>query len=195
MNWKQILYLVLFFTLPLFVSGQSDEDLTKADKKLAKGGIAADSVLLKKHSPKKAALYSLIPGGGQFYNRKYWKIPVVFAAFFVTGSYIVKNNQKFKAYKAEAINRYNFGTIVNFPDETDEDVLAYKDKYESQRNIGILVIVGLYILQIVDASVDAHFFTFDVSPDVTLRAEPYIRLPEFNTTTPINTGLTLSLNF
>ena len=77
----------------------------------------------------------------------------------------------------------------------DEDVLEKKNFYEKQRNLNILIFLGIYLLQIVDATVDAQFFNFDVSSDVSLRAEPYIRQSEFNLTAPINTGLTLSLNF
>jgi hypothetical protein len=189
LNWKQFSYLLLFFAFQNFALAQS-EDHTEKD------GFVIDSIYYKTHSSGKAGLYSaLLPGAGQFYNRKYWKIPIIVTAFFLTGGYIAKNNKKFKDYKNEAINRYNHQTINNFPNLTDNEVLQLKEKYEKQRNIGILVIVGLYILQIADATVDAQFFTFDVSPDVTLHAEPYIRQSEFDFTAPINTGLTLSLNF
>jgi hypothetical protein len=69
------------------------------------------------------------------------------------------------------------------------------DYYEKRRNINILILLGVYVLQIVDATVDAHFFSFDVSEDLSFRAEPFIHQSAFNSTAPINTGLTLSLKF
>lgn len=188
MNWHRLAYILFLVILPGVLFSQNTKHVTKK-------GFPSDSIIMKEHSSKKAALYSLFPGGGQFYNRRYWKIPIIYAGLFITGSFIAENNQKYKDYKNEAINRYNYDTIDNFPDLSDEQVLEKKNFYEHQRNLNILIFLGIYLLQIVDATVDAQFFNFDVSPDVSLRAEPFIRQSEFNTTAPINTGITLSLKF
>ena len=179
------LVLILVF-ITSFLSAQSDSIRVE-------GGSVAVKEDFQYHSPGKAALYSLFPGGGQFYNKSYWKIPIIYGALFVTGSFVKQNNDLFKAYEAEAINRFNNKKTVNFPEMSDEEVLFYMDEYEHQRNLSILILVGVYLLNIVDASVDAYFFEFDVSADVSLRAEPYIRPSEFNTTAPITAGLTLRL--
>ena len=167
----------------------------QADSLLIEGASIALNDDFKEHSPGKAALYSLFPGGGQFYNKRYWKIPVIYAGLFVTGGFVKKNHDLFKEFEAEAINRFNNNVTVDFPEMSDEEVLFYMDEYEHQRNISILILLGVYLLNVVDASVDAYFFEFDVSPDVSLRAEPYIRPSGFYTTAPINAGLTLRLKF
>lgn len=186
MSLKRIAYVLFFAFVSTYVSAQSDSLLIE-------GGSVALNEDFNEHNPSKAALYSLFPGGGQFYNKRYWKIPVIYAGLFVTGGFIKKNHDLFKEYEAEAINRYNNNMTVNFPEMSDEEVLFYMGEYEHQRNLSILIFLGVYLLNIVDASVDAYFFEFDVSPDVSLRLEPYIRPPDFYTTAPINAGLTLRL--
>lgn len=188
MSWTRIAYISLLLIFPLALSAQDTKHVTKK-------GFPSDSIIMKEHSVKKATLYSLFPGAGQFYNRRYWKIPIVYTGLFITGGFIVETNEKYNDYKNEAINRYNYDVVKNYPDLEDEEVLEKKNFYEKQRNLNILIFLGIYLLQIVDATVDAQFFNFDVSSDVSLRAEPYIRQSEFNLTAPINTGLTLSLNF
>lgn len=179
---------IIILSFPALLSAQTKEERIK-------GGYANDTIALKKHSPKKAALYSLFPGGGQFYNRKYWKIPIVYAGLFVVGGFVADNNQLYNDYKAEAINRYNYGIVAAYPDLSDEQVLENMETYERKRNLNILILVGVYLLQIVDATVDAQFFGFDVSDKVSFHAEPFINQSEFYSTAPINTGLTLSLKF
>jgi hypothetical protein len=181
---------IAFLLILFFISSQlnAQQDTLKIE-----GGKKAFSSDFNDHSPGKAALFSLLPGGGQFYNKSYWKIPVIYAALFVTGDFVKKNHNLFKAYEAEAIQRFNNKDTVNFRDQSNDEILFYKDQYEYQRNLTILIMVGVYLLNIVDASVDAYFFEFDISKDVSLRAEPYIRPPDFNMTTPINVGLTLRL--
>lgn len=198
----RLAYILILVFISINLSAQSDSLLIEGGNVITvdtenvievEGGAIATKEDFSYHSPGKAALFSLFPGGGQFYNKRYWKIPAIYAALFVTGSFIKQNHDNFKLYEAEAINRYNNGDTLNFPDMSNEEILFNMDQYEYQRNLTILILVGVYILNIVDASVDAYFFEFDISPDVSLRAEPYIRPPDFNTTTPINVGLTLRL--
>lgn len=186
MNWKTFAYFIFLVCFPYSIFGQSDSLYVE-------GGESIQKVDLMAHSPKKAALYSLFPGGGQIYNKKYWKIPIIYAGLGVSAYFMVWNHNEFKSYKEEAINRYNYGITENYPELSDEQVLEAKEYYENNRNISFLVLLLVYFLNIVDATVDAHFFEYDVSPDVSFRAEPYIRPSEFHTTTPINAGITLSL--
>jgi TM2 domain-containing membrane protein YozV len=172
----------------------SAQNPSKRDR--IRGGIKADTLELKTHSPKKSAIYSAIfPGAGQFYNKRYWKMPIIYAGLFITGGFIADNNKLYNDYKAEAINRYNYDIVDAYPNLSDQEVLNNMDYYEKRRNINILILLGVYVLQIVDATVDAHFFSFDVNEDLSFRAEPFIHQSAFNSTAPINTGLTLSLKF
>ena len=141
-------------------------------------------------SPKKAALMSAaLPGLGQIYNKKYWKVPIIYAGLLTSAYYINDNNNRYKQYKEAYIIR-----IDNNPNTTDNyvgeyssgDLLILKDFYRRNREISILCFVGTYILNIVDASVDAHLFDYDISDDISLHITP-------TSTTDFN-GLTLSLN-
>lgn len=184
--WTRLAFMTVLIFLSTFLFGQTDSLIVK-------GGSGPDPNVLKYHSPGKAALFSLFPGGGQFYNKKYWKIPVLYVGLFVTGGFIAKNSKEFKSYKEEAINRYNYGITVNYPELSDQQVLDYKDLYEYKRNLNALIFLGVYLLNIVDATVDAYFFEFEISPDVTFRAEPFFYQSADFSTSPINAGLTLSL--
>ena len=139
----------------------------------------------KDKSPKKAAIYSaFIPGAGQVYTKKYWKVPIVYAGLVASAYFINDNNNQYKEYKDAALLSY----------ETGEDQLGYtyseliilKDHYKRNREISYFSFVAVYILNIIDASVNAHLFHFDVSDDISLNIRPY--------STFSNTGVSFSLN-
>tara|TARA_A100001037_G_scaffold301568_1_gene331377 strand:- start:704 stop:1219 length:516 start_codon:yes stop_codon:yes gene_type:complete len=140
-------------------------------------------------SPKKAALLSLIPGAGQVYNKKYWKVPIIYAGLITSAYYINDNNHQYKAYKKAYLIR-----IDNDPNTTDEyvgqyssnDLIVLKDFYRRNREISILCFVGVYILNIVDASVDAHLFDYDISENISLNVSP-LSIKDFS-------GISLTLN-
>ncbi|MDG1719110.1 MAG: DUF5683 domain-containing protein [Flavobacteriales bacterium] len=139
----------------------------------------------KDKSPKKAAIYSaVIPGSGQIYTKKYWKVPIIYGGLVTSAYFINDNNNQYKEYREAALLSY----------ETGEDQLGYtyselitlKDHYKRNREISYFSFVGVYILNIIDASVNAHLFHFDVSDDISLNIRPY--------STFSNTGVSFSLN-
>ncbi len=139
----------------------------------------------KDKSPKKAAIYSaVIPGAGQIYTKKYWKVPIIYGGLVTSAYFINDNNNQYKEYREAALLSY----------ETGEDQLGYtyselitlKDHYKRNREISYFSFVGVYILNIIDASVNAHLFNFDVSDDISLNIRPY--------STFSNTGVSFSLN-
>jgi hypothetical protein len=142
------------------------------------------------HSPRKATIYSaVLPGLGQAYNKKYWKIPVIYAGFAAFGYFIYWNNDNYQIMKQaysdftdgdpetnsyldlDGAQYYDLGTE---PDDTNfkQAVLKQQDYYRRNRDLLVISIVGFYGLQIIDASVDAHFFDFDISEDLTLNWQP-----------------------
>ena len=140
----------------------------------------------KDKSPKKAAIYSaVIPGSGQIYTKKYWKVPIIYGGLVTSAYFINDNNNQYNEYRDAALLSY----------ETGEDQLGYtyseliilKDHYKRNREISYFSFVGVYILNIIDASVNAHLFHFDVSDDISLNIRPY--------STFSNTGVSFSLNF
>ena len=147
----------------------------------------ADSLSLM-HSPRKASIYSaILPGAGQAYNKKYWKIPVVYAGFGVLGYFVKTNNDEYKIYK----DAYKFrldgdeSTVDQFVGiYADQDLVTLKNFYRRNRDLSIIGMSVLYILNIIDASVDAHLFYFNVSDDLSLQVEPSIQ-HGFNTTPTI----------
>ena len=180
--------IIIFFLLSYLGSASQDDEMIIASDTIQPNYIPGGY-----HSPGKAALYSLIPGGGQIYNGRYWKIPIIYGGLILAGGWVVTNQNLYLEYKEEAINRFNNDTTINFPELSNTQVLNNKDFYERKRNLNIFLFVGIYVLNIVDATVDAYFFEFDISPDLSLRAEPFIRPPDnYSTALPI-AGLTITL--
>ena len=154
------------------------------------------------HSPKKATLLALIPGAGQAYNHKYWKMPIVYAGFGVTTYFAITNGQDYRLYR-DAYD-YKMGIKTNVSqhaiDEsakyTEDNLITLRDYYRSNMELSWIVTAAWYILQIIDANVDAHFFYYDVGDDLTLHVEPQFNtVNEFNLGYGNNIGLTLKLNF
>ena len=125
-------------------------------------------------SPRKAALLSLaVPGLGQIYNKKYWKVPILYAGFAVTGWYLRDNIQNIQFYKDAFIAATDGNPeTVNPTDFTPQQLERLMDQYYEWRDLSYIILGLIYILNIVDASVDAHLFYFDVSEDISMRIRP-----------------------
>ena len=122
------------------------------------------------------------------YPEKYWKIPIIYAGLLTSAYYINDNNVQYKLYKNAYLKR-----LDNNPDNDDfvgeyssGDLLILKDFYRRNREVSILCFVGTYIINLLDASVDAHLFDYDISEDISLHMTP-------TSTTNFN-GLSLTLN-
>ncbi len=136
------------------------------------------------HSPKKAAIRSaILPGLGQIYNKKYWKLPIIYGAlgtcagvfFFNLGSY---QDTKF-AYRVKYNMRVNRTDSALFPrikrtlqPLSEESLRFYRNQYRRDIDYSALIFLLLWGLNVVDASVDAHLKSFDVSPDLSLQFKP-----------------------
>ena len=128
------------------------------------------------HSAKRASIYSaLIPGYGQLYNKKYWKIPIVYASIG-TAFYIARWNQnKYLTYKEAFKFRTDQDptTIDEFEDMYSEaNLITIKNYHRKNRDLAYIICSGFYLLNIIDASVDAHLFNFSINDDVTLNIVP-----------------------
>ncbi|MEA3478109.1 MAG: DUF5683 domain-containing protein [Bacteroidota bacterium] len=139
----------------------------------------ADTVMVKKHSPRKASIMSaVLPGLGQAYNKKYWKIPIIYAGLGAFAYFIASNNSEYQKYK----DAYNY-VISGDTTWTDNDyakkytadqLQQSKDYYKRNKELSMILGCLWYILQIVDASVDAHFFEYDVTDDLSIRIDPML---------------------
>ena len=122
-------------------------------------------------SPKKAALFSLIPGGGQIYTKKYWKVPIIYSALATSGFFIHDNNKNYKYYRDTYLNRLDgIGDDINY---TNSELITLKDYYKRNREISIMLFSLAYILNIVDASVNAHLFQYEIDENISLKIDPF----------------------
>ena len=139
--------------------------------------------ILKYHSPKKAAIRSaILPGLGQIYNKKYWKLPIVYGALGISGSVFVYNLKWYRrtrfAYKAKDEAMHNPPDSTNYwkihPTLINLDMNAirsYRDEFRRNVDYSALFFIVLWGLNVVDATVDAHLKSFDVSPDLSFRVK------------------------
>lgn len=151
-----------------------------------------------KPDPKKAVLMALVPGLGQIYNRKFWKLPIVYGGLMGCMYAVTWNNRNYQdystAYKdimmdAEEPNRpveefhtswQDFLGVGYDPKEWvtntnfQTQLKNRKDYYRRYRDLSIIITVGVYALSIIDAYVDAQLFDFDISPDLSMHWEPSV---------------------
>ena len=137
--------------------------------------------ILKNHSPKKAAIRSaILPGLGQIYNKKYWKVPIIYGALGISGAVLAYNLTNYRALKVAYRAKYN--ATLNPPDSSEWSKIrpdlvpidmnalrSYRDEFRRNIDYSILAIMLLWGLNIVDATVDAHLKAFDVNPDLSLQ--------------------------
>lgn len=148
----------------------------------------------KRFDPRKALLYSAVfPGAGQAYNKKYWKMPLVYGGF-VGGVYIVNYYQtKYIQYKNELFTLLNEPTLKKSAEGHTEDQLRSAISTNRRQRDYFTALTALwYILQMVDAHVDAHLKEFDLNPQLQVRLEPSI---QNNPLSGKSTGLSLTLRF
>lgn len=184
---------------------QTEEKKTKTEQKTVEKEKKADNSALKVEnatvveekeainplSPSKAAFYSaILPGLGQAYNKKYWKIPIVYAAMGTGIYFYINNNKQYNRYRTAYKERLA-GIKDEFSDVVpDANALIDAQKfYQRNRDLSLLLTVVAYVLNIVDANVDAHLLQFNVNDDLSLR--PHINQNEIN----FNRNLGLTLNF
>ena len=160
--------------------------------------LIADAQTMKQEnyqSAKKASIYSaIIPGYGQYYNKKYWKIPIIYASIG-TAFYIGKWNQnKYLIYREAFHFRTDKDetTIDKFENIYSEaNLVTIKNYHRKNRDLAYIICAGFYLLNIIDASVDSHLFNFSVNKDITIDIETSMMYSSLN----FNPALSLTLNF
>jgi TM2 domain-containing membrane protein YozV len=161
-------------------------------------GAPGDTITVKRHSPGKAALFSaVVPGLGQIYNHKYWKIPIVYVGYGVMTYFIITNTNNYITYQCAYIEKVNGNTQGNYANlvnrYTEDQLLSAREYYRRNLEISILITAVWYSLTILDAAVDAHLKTFDISKDLSMRIAP-AAIPLPDTPRP-GAGLRLTLKF
>ena len=192
---KSRFFILLLFLL-VFASGlfAQEEDSLLVDPQLVVEERAYEEY--DPLAPARAAFYSaVLPGLGQAYNNKYWKIPIVYAALGTGVYFYFDNDENYDRYRTAYKRRLAGKTDDEFSSETGSPLVSTQGLIEAQRyyqrnkEISILVIVGMYALNIIYANVDAHLRQFNVSEDLTLM--PALDYDRFSG----EAGYGLSLNF
>ncbi|HEX5652812.1 MAG TPA: DUF5683 domain-containing protein [Chitinophagaceae bacterium] len=175
------------FILPALAQ---EPDTTKAPEPaiIAKEGAPKekdnDSLKRKTHSPRAAALRSaILPGLGQIYNKKYWKLPIVYGALGITGGIFFYNLTNYRdtrfAYRVKynmRVNGTDSALFVQIKDQlkplSEESLRFYRNQFRRDIDYSVLFFLVFWGLNVVDAAVDAHLKSFDVSPDLSFRIKP-----------------------
>ncbi len=185
-----ILLLLLLFSVS-FQAQNNDEKL------IEKEGLTAETTTVKRDSinplsPAKAAFYSaVLPGLGQAYNKKYWKIPIVYAALG-TGIYIyIDNTNEYNRFRDAYKRRLAGFTDDEFQGFSEDALIRAQNSLRRDKELALLITVGIYALNIIDANVDAHLLQYNVDENLALK--PHFKMNELDATT--NLGLTLNFNF
>ena len=182
-------YIVILACLFLSFQGNAQEEMSLRP---------ADTVktFINPNAPAKAAFYSaLVPGLGQAYNKKYWKIPIVYIGLGVGIYSYAWNQKKYHGFRDEYKKRLD-GTSLGDADPTygdfTNDKLIRGQKFNQRnRDLSALITAGIYILNIVDANVDAHLMQFNVNDNLSVKPD----LNQNELDYKYNYGLTLTYNF
>jgi len=189
---KWCIYSIFFCPFCFNAVGQNTSNNLKVNKK--------DSVILIQGmdilAPSRAAFYSaVLPGLGQAYNKKYWKVPLVWGAIGTSGYFYFSNNDSFKkyrtAFKLRESGRPDEFDGINGPLISDTGLRRAQEVFKKNRDLSLFITIGLYILNIIEANVDAHL------PDKALDTNISFS-PTFFTAPVTNQGVvgaTISLSF
>ena len=136
----------------------------------------AAKTVAQKHSPRTATFLSLvIPGMGQVYNQKYWKVPIIYGAGGAFTYFIGYNQLKYKKFRDAYVNSKPGDKVkIDGVYYSYDNLPLGRDYYRRYRDLSVLGLGVVYLLNVVDAMIDAHFFAYDVSDDLTMRIHPAI---------------------
>jgi len=174
--------LVLTILLFSFLPGHSQPGNRQARDTIIVEGVKtlSDTSSLAEHSPRQAMIYSaVLPGLGQIYNKKWWKVPIVYVGFGTLSGSVVYNATNYRKYKDKYIYMLE-NDLEEYEGQVIPEVKWYKDYHRRYRDLFIIVTAGFYMLQIIDASVDAYLIDFDISDDLSMKIEPLLIPPPGN---------------
>ena len=161
--------LAIFLLSSLYCFSQKD-----TTNVVVKGQKLSSNNIYNPLSPSKAAFYSAVfPGGGQAYNKKYWKVPLALAAVGIPTYFYLNNNSEYKRYR-KAYKLRKTGLVDEFTLDDGTELISLTGLERAQktlrgnRDLSLLVVIIGYVLQIVEASVNAHLLQFDASDNITV---------------------------
>jgi Family of unknown function (DUF5683) len=163
MTRSRIIILLLLFacTSPAMLSAQKTDSVSAVNKRANKA----------------ALMSALLPGLGQAYNKSYWKIPVLYAGLGTLVYFVRTNDEEYQNFYDAYKIRLDGDSTTNdmqYPNLSDEDILVRKDYYRRNRDLSYILIGVVYVLNIVDAYVDAQLKDFDISDNLSLKTSPWL---------------------
>jgi len=134
-----------------------------------------------------------LPGLGQIYNKKYWKLPLVYGGLGALTYMVIDNNRKYQDFKIAYQYRTDNieSTVDNYPERTEDQLQKAREVYRSNLELSVILTAGVYIINIIDASVDAHLYDFNISDDLSMRITPNF----LTDNRQLYSGLTLKMTF
>ena len=184
-----IIRICLYFTLLIFLVS-------------AKAQVNIDSIDKEKFIKRSTVLSSLIPAGGQVHNnlikpnhiksRIWWKVPVIYGGMATAAYYIYFNQNEFSAIRSERLDRQNGATPSLYPYYSSSQLKIIQEQYRRYRDISVISLLGVYLLQVIDANVEANLFLFDTDDNLSMQ---FIVLPTFTNNTSFSPALTLNYRF
>ena len=197
MKSKQLLPVLFLLLLTFQLTAQEDSLSIKTSTVIAdpEGAEALKEQDYKPYNalaPAKAAFYSaILPGLGQIYNGRIWKVPLVYAGLGIPIYFYIDNDKQYDRYRT-AYKQRLAGKEDEFAGKiSDQGLRSAQELYQRNKEISILVAIGIYALNIIDANVDAHLQQFNVSEDLSLK--PNYNLDKF--TGKSNYGFSLNFKF
>ncbi|WCO02579.1 DUF5683 domain-containing protein [Psychroserpens ponticola] len=185
---------LFFFGFNTFAQNKKANDSLGIDNDLM---VVMDTIARKPIdilAPTKAAFYSaVLPGLGQARNKKYWKIPIIYAALG-TGVYFYSvNNKEYNRYRDEYKRRLagKDASDGEFPQVSNEGLINAQQTLKRRKELSLLITIGIYALNIIDANVDAHLLQYNV--DRNLAIKPHFQYNEMENSSDL--GLTLNFKF
>lgn len=192
MNYLKKIFPFFFFLMPVISFAQEDSASAKKDTTMHLQGQTDTTArkvdtTKKKHSPRVAAIRSaIIPGWGQIYNKKVWKVPIVYTAIGIP-AYLFFDNKKWYnrtkyAYEVASspnptqaeLDKVDKRLRFFVENKATNSLLNYRNEFRRNMDYSILFFLLFWSLNIVDATVDAHLRDFDVSPDLSLKLKPVL---------------------
>lgn len=158
------------------------EDVKDTLTSKEKREIRQASKIKRPRTPWKAAVMSgCLPGLGQMYNRKWWKVPIVWGGLGTIGYFLIDSHIKFIDFRDAYRNRVNGISTPYDGIYSDQGLIAQRDSYRRTRDLMIIIGAAVWVLNVVDATVDAHLSSYDVSKDLSMKIRPKTQwIPELS---------------
>jgi hypothetical protein len=171
--WISLGLLLLLFLGPVPSFSQNELESEKVEISVEETKEKPDYSSLPKNPKKATILSAILPGAGQVYNNKAWKVPLIYAGFMADIYFINFNNKRYQTFRT-ALFAYDDGDRSQFPSLNREALVRNVDYWRQNRDSTILLLLAIYALNLVDANVDAHLSGFDISDDIAMKIEPNV---------------------